>query len=238
MATTVVVSNKTTAMSPMRRPDLFYDPTKEIVYSLGGGAYQLDGTYYNLSVPVQLWGFEPGDGHANWALDQVGPTENFPLTSVASACLTATSSTGHYSLGGAISYFLEENDQTYIELLGLSDMVDFNFANQSWYNQTFPDYHIALGEAQYVPTFGQEGVILFFGGNWPSDANVGGFDSIAGLDTILVYDIDSNTFFMQPATNAPISRAGFCSVAAGINASSNSSYEMYPSLVLLPHCTS
>jgi hypothetical protein len=210
----------------MRRPDLFYDPTKDLVYSLGGGPYQYDGTFYDLSVPVQLWGFELGDGHVNWELEQAGTTQNFPMTSVLDSALTATTLTGHYCLGGAVNYLLTENSQEYIDLLGLSDMVNFNFDNQSWYNQTVPGYYISSGEAQYVPIFGQEGVILFFGGNWPSDANVAGYDSLVGLDTILVYDVNSNTFFKQPATNAPISRINFCSVTVGTNASSNSSYEM------------
>jgi hypothetical protein len=216
----------------MRKPDLFYDPTKRFVYSLGGLAYQFDGAYIDLSVPVQLWGFEPGYGSVNWELEQTGPTQNFPLTSVIHGALTATSTTGHYSLSGAISYL----GNGYIGLLGLSEMVNFNFANQSWYNQTIPGYYINAGEAQYVPTFGQKGVILFFGGNWASDADVGGFSPIAGLDTILIYDIHSNTYFKQPATNAPISRLSFCSVAAGAYASSNFSYEMYDSSILPLHC--
>jgi hypothetical protein len=125
----------------MRRPDLFYDPTKSLAYSLGGLPYQYNGTSYNLSVPVQLWGFEPGDGHTNWTLEREGPTQNFPLTSVASGGLAVTSPMGHYSLGGAISYLLIENNQEYIETLELSDLVSFNFVNRSWYNQTVSGVH-------------------------------------------------------------------------------------------------
>lgn len=209
-------------MSPTRRPDLYYDPTTNFVYSLGGQPYQLNGVWYNVSVPVQLWGFKAGDGHVIWELQEDETSQNFPLTSNVAMALTATSSTGHYNLGGFISFL-----QGYsIGALALSDMVNFNFANQSWSNQTVSGQHFVYGEAQYVPTFGQEGVVLFFGGSWPSDASVGVSSSLVGLDTILVYDIYSNTFFKQPATNAPISRSTFCSVSSGANTSTNSSYEM------------
>jgi hypothetical protein len=223
-------------MSLMRWPDLYYDPTKDIVYSLGGNPYQLNGVSYNLNTPVQLWGFKPGDGHANWELQQTGPTQSFPLTSNVAGALTATSPTGHYSLGGYINFQQEPGQGNLIQQLALTDMVDFNFANQSWSNQTVSNQHFVFGEAQYVPTFGQEGVVLFFGGKWPSDAILEDSSSPGGLDTILVYDIHSNTFFKQPATNAPTSRFAFCSVAAGTNASANSSYEMYACPILLSRC--
>lgn len=217
------VTNRTTAMSPMRRPDMYYDPTRNLVYSLGGDPYQVDGATYNLSQPTQLWAFEPqADGSANWELEQGGTTQTFPLTSNVRGGLSATSSTGHYNLGGFID-FAQGND---IGSVALPSMVDFNFANQSWSNQSLPDQYYISGEAQYVPTFGQEGVILFLGGLWPSDASVA-TGEFGGLDTILVYDIHSNTFYKQTATGAPISRYNFCSVGAGMNSSINSTYEMW-----------
>jgi hypothetical protein len=210
-------------------PDLYYNPTKDIVYALGGDAYELNGGNYNTSVPVQLWGFKPGDGNANWELQEVGPTNDFPLSSNVAGGLTATSPKGHYNLGGYVTL----GPDTSVNLLALTDLVDFNFANQSWYNQTISGQHFLWGQAQYVPTFGQDGVILFFGGKWPSDTSTGGSSSVSRLDNILVYDIHNNAFFQQPATNAPVGRFSFCSVASGTNASANSSYEMYASLILL-----
>lgn len=226
MAIPFNVTNQTTAMSPERRPDLYYDPTKSMVYSLGGDAYQLNGGAYNVSVPVQLWGFKTGnDGHANWELQEVENAQSFPLTSNKAGALTATSPTGHYSLGGYINFDSGS--------LALTDMVSFNFTDQLWLNQTNsgldPYHHFIHGRGQFVPTFGREGLVLFFGGNWPSDGTVWSSSAIIGLDTILVYDIFSNTFFKQTATNPPTGRFAFCSVAAGTTASANSSYEMYSS---------
>lgn len=164
------VTNRTTAMSPMRRPDLYYDPTKNLVYSLGGDPYQINGNPFNYSQPVQLWAFEPqSDGSVTWALEQGVTTQSFPLTTNVVGGLTATSSTGHFNLGG----YMDVLPKT----VALSSMVNFNFASQSWTNQTI-EQHFLLGEAQYVPNFGEEGIILFFGGQWPSDTSVGALSAL------------------------------------------------------------
>jgi hypothetical protein len=191
----------------MRLPDLYYDPTKNFVYSLGGSAYQLNGYAYDFDVPVQLWGFQLDNGHANWELQDTGPSQNFPLTSVVQHALTATSPKGHYNLGGRV--YSSSDVWIYLE-----EVVEFNFANQSWTNRTLSGQY-SYGDAQFIPIFGQEGVVLFFGGD----------GSMSGLDNILVYDIHTNMFYNQPATNAPLGRTSFCSVVAGTN-STNSSYEM------------
>ena len=102
--------------------------------------------------------------------------------------------------------------------------------NSSWYNLTLAGQHYMWGEAQYIPIYGAGGVILFFGGFWPSDRRQGmenespNPSTLATLDSILIYDIHTNRFFKQLASNPPPARALFCSVAAG--ASNDESYEM------------
>jgi hypothetical protein len=139
--------------------------------------------------------------------------------------LAATSPTGHYNLGG----FIDLSDNTDTNGFALEEMFSYNSGNRSWYNLTLAGKHYIFGEAQYVPIYGARGIILFFGGYWPSDRSVDSPSSLATLDTILIYDIDTNRFFKQPASNPPPGRALFCSVAAV--ASNNESYEMCVSLV-------
>ena len=103
----------------------------------------------------------------------------------------------------------------------LGEMFSYNSGNQSWYNLTLTmaEQYFIWGEAQYVPSM--ELVALFY-----FLAAIGHrklVDTLA-LDTILIYDIHTNRFFKQPASNPPPARAFFCSVAAG--ASNNESYEM------------
>jgi hypothetical protein len=206
-----------------RRPDMWYDPTVDLVYSIGGRSYIPNGQSSNPNVVPTLWGFKPqSNGSVNW-MNQ-SSTMN-PQSAVWSSNigggLGATSPTGHYNLGGC---FVDAWDNSW----ALREMFSYNSANQSWYNLTLTmaEQYFTWGEAQYIPIYGAGGVILFFGGYLPEDTNASSLDSLpmATLDTILVYDIHTNRFFKQPASNPPSARSLFCSAAVG--ASNNESYEM------------
>ena len=218
---TAVVTNKSTDVLNSsligKRPDMWYDQTVDLVYSTGGQSYDLsDGSINNPNVVPTLWGFKPqSNGSVEWKSQS-----STMLASNVGGGLSATSLTGHYNLGGFIALSEDNESDAFV----LEEMLSYNSGNQSWYNLTLAGQHYVLGEAQYVPVYGAQGVILFFGGFWPSDSSVESLSSVASLDTILVYDIHTNRFFKQQASNAPPGRALFCSVAAG--ASNNESYEM------------
>ncbi|KAN0071311.1 hypothetical protein V8E54_010742 [Elaphomyces granulatus] len=228
---TVVATNKSVEVLESssllgRRPDMWYDPTVDLVYSIGGLSYNLDGQLYDADVVPTLWGFKPqSNGSVEWKSQSstLNPQSTVLASNVAVG-LSATSPTGHYNLGGFIVDYVKNND--YIDSShALDELLSYNSGNQSWYNLTLPGQHYTWGEAQYVPIYGARGVILFFGGFWPSDTSVSSASSLATLDTILVYDIHTNRFFKQRASNPPPGRAVFCSVAAG--ASNNESYEIF-----------
>jgi len=188
----------------------------DLVYSIGGQSYGLVGVF-NPNVVPTLWGFKPqNNASVEWKSQS-----SAVLASNVAGGLTATSPTGHYNLGGFIDLLDGVNDNG----LALEEMFSYNSGNQSWYNLTLDGQHYMWGEAQYIPIYGARGVILFFGGYWPSDRSVDSPSSLATLDTILIYDIDTNRFFKQPASNPPPGRALFCSVEAG--ASNNESYEIF-----------
>jgi hypothetical protein len=220
------VTTKSTAISPMRRPDLFYDPKNELMYSLGGSAFAVDPDvipWSNTSQQVQLWAFEPPNSSValDWELQAVGSTATFPIDKVVAMALTATSPTNHYSLGGY------DNANS----LGLSEFLTYNFENQTWTNQTVNGKYYIAGQGHYIPSFGDDGVVIFLGGTWPSNGDVSSTSSLAGIDSVLIYDIHSNTFFNpQPtssdANKAPLNRYDFCSVGTSGNESANSTYEM------------
>ena len=230
---TVVTTNKSTDILGSssllgRRPDMWYDPTADLVYSMGGLSYNIDGQILNPNVVPTLWGFKPqSNGSVDW-MSQSSTTnsQSTELLSNVAGGLSATSPTGHYNLGG----FIDLLDSTDPNGFALEEMLSYNSGNKSFYNLTLAGQHYMWGEAQYVPIYGAGGVILFFGGYWPSDTTVDAPSSLATLDTILIYDIHTDRFFKQPASNSPSGRALFCSVAAG--ASNNESYEMCISLTL------
>ena len=221
---TVVASNKSAEALESssllgRWPDMWYDQTADLVYSIGGLSYNPDGENYATDAEVlpTLWGFNPqGNGSVDWE-SQSSNSQGASLRSNIAGGLSATSPTGHYNLGGYIDL------DTAGDCVALEEMVSYNSGNQSWYNLTLAE-HYMWGGAQYVPIYGASGVILFFGGYWPIDRSVGAPSTLATLDTILIYDIHTNRFFKQQASNPPPGRAYFCSVTAG--ASNNESYEM------------
>jgi hypothetical protein len=233
---TAVTSNKTTEVLESssllgRRPDMWYDPTVDLVYSIGSLPYNLDGQDFNSDVVPTLWGFKPqSNGSVDWVSQSSATNpQSAGLVSNIAGGLSATSPTGHNNLGGFIDLPDVVNVNDGVGGLALEEMFSYNSGNQSWYNLTLAGQHYMWGEAQYVPVYGAGGIILFFGGYWPSDRSVGLPSSLTTLDTILIYDIHTNRFFKQPASNPPPGRALFCSVAAG--AANNESYEMCVSLL-------
>ena len=223
---TVVATNKSEVLESSsllgRRPDMWYDPTVDLVYSIGGSSYSID-AFFNPSVVPTLWGFKPqSNGSVEWESQQ-----SAVLASNIAGGLSATSPTGHYNLGGFINLSNDVENKGF----GLDEMLSYNSGNQSFYNLTLAGQHYMWGEAQYIPIYGAQGVILFFGGFWPSDDSVDSPSSLATLDTIVVYDIHTNRFFKQQASNPPPGRAYSCSVAAG--ASNNESYEVCVSPALV-----
>ncbi|KAF4626479.1 hypothetical protein G7Y89_g11680 [Cudoniella acicularis] len=161
-SSTVVLTNRSTANSPMRRPDMFYAPNSNLLYSFGGYAYPVtapDPQYFwsNMTQQVQLWAFEPKDnGTVNWELQAVGPTKELPVNEVIVYPLTATSPNTNYVLGGY------SNSQ----LLSLSGMIFYDFANHSWASSTatLPKEYYNSGDGHYIAGFGAKGVVVFFWG--------------------------------------------------------------------------
>jgi hypothetical protein len=113
----------------------------------------------------------------------------------------------------------------------LDGLVSYNFINRTWSNQTIGQYY-TFGHGQYIPAFGEEGIVLFFRGIWQPENATSAQDTAAlnGFDMVLVYDIHSNTLFNPQQTTSStgssiLRRMRFCSVGAG-NDTGNSNYEM------------
>ncbi|KAN0071309.1 hypothetical protein V8E54_010740 [Elaphomyces granulatus] len=114
---TVVATNKSVEVLESssllgRRPDMWYDPTVDLVYSIGGLSYNLDGQMYNADVVPKLWGFKPqSNGSVEWkSQSSASNPQSTVLASNVAAGLSATSPTGHYNLGGFIVDYVKNND--------------------------------------------------------------------------------------------------------------------------------
>jgi hypothetical protein len=219
-----LATNKSLEQQPTREPDMFYDPRSQMVYTFGGWAYPEEGCCFDGSVLNQVWGFPANNnGSTNWEPQQQMVVTNSLSGQVVAGASTASSPTAHYNLGGAT------NSANAL----LDELLVYNYTNQSWTNQTLPSKYYLWGQGQYIPAFGNDGIILFLGGLWPTAEEYNDPSARAGLSSVLVYDIETDTFFNpQPTSStinstsiAPPERFRFCSVGAG-NGIGNSSYEM------------
>jgi hypothetical protein len=210
-----VITNKSSSVPLARRADMWYDQKADFVYSMGGWHYNKSGPLYLEPDAVELWGFKPSSGGSvDW---QLQPWSSDPLKNRVTAnvfgSMTATSPKGHYSLGGSTFH------DPRVQFTGedpIRELDTFHSSpNETWSSTIMPDNTFLYGEAQYIDTYGAEGVIIFFGG-------LG--NTIKDLTTVLVYDIHTQVFYRQNTTNAPLNRSFFCSV--GAKSENNGSYEM------------
>ncbi|KFZ24499.1 hypothetical protein V502_01034 [Pseudogymnoascus sp. VKM F-4520 (FW-2644)] len=205
------VSGHVETFKPSRRPELFYDGIHNVVYSYGGAHYSAnfteDHTIYEANVKPEVWGFTPPEsGYVNWSLQFANNKK-------------------HYSLGGTITYQLDADANGAVPIqMVMEDFVTYDYATQEFSNVTRTTPHSLGGEAHFVPQYGEEGVLIFLGGKNPLDRGVASLD-LADLGSIQVYDIHTNKFYEQAATNAPTGRYSFCSV--GASNANNSSYEIF-----------
>jgi hypothetical protein len=197
-----------------------------MIYNYGGQCFGDDG---NIAIPdtvPKVWGFTPStDGSVDWKLQTSGkPLPNsFRLNSAVEFGLAASSSKQHYSLGGFMTYAFDNVTQVPAEIV-MEQFLTFDYETQEFKNRARSTPHSLDGEAQFVPQYLKEGVLLFFGGREPIDRFA--YDSdFADLGNIQVYDIHTGKFFTQTAANAPVGRARSCSV--GASNADNSSHEMY-----------
>jgi hypothetical protein len=147
----------------------------------------------------------------------------------AAYALSAPSPDAYYSLGGIVcgagaSYAIE-------------GLVEYDFGETQWSNSSSTQYggtnfgggtgFAILGQGLYVPIFGQQGILVFVGGDAPTKQtqNVEG-EALVSMTQITIYDIRSRIFYLQNAGGTvPSSRTSFCAVGAG--SAENSTWEMY-----------
>ncbi|OBT40559.1 hypothetical protein VE00_08585 [Pseudogymnoascus sp. WSF 3629] len=217
-----IASNHAEEFKPSRRPEIYHDTIHNVVYSYGGAYFSAnfkdDHVVYEANVTPEVWGFTPPESGNSIS-------DSFPLTSSVEYALTTSSDKKHYSFGGTITYRVDADGGEGVPVqMVMEDFVTYDYATQTYSNVSRTTPHSLAGEAQFIPQYGEEGVLLLFGGKNPMDRGVASLD-VADLGSIQVYDIYTDTFYTQAATNAPTGRYSFCSV--GASNANNSSYEIF-----------
>ena len=213
-------------MKTSRRPLLWYNAENHNVYEWGGWTY--DG---NTGQNEDLtWTFSPdGRGGAVWTPFPAPTVEGNPLTASFGAS-TVTASTGFYALGGTLIPPVI-NGSELPPNISMQGLVSTDFSTNTWANASsadfFPSGYSDLGDACFVPNFGQEGLLVFLGGDTPPNETYQyqAEAALADMATIPIYDIHGGNWYNQTATgDVPSGRTGFCAI--GAPAGDNSSFEM------------
>jgi len=194
---------------------LWYDPNDNSVFSFGGWPY-LQETGYT------IYSFQP-DGHGGAVWEQsFGTSDVLWQSFVAPFGAQYASSSKAFYIHGATEIYINNS---------ISGLAVFDFQKYDWANDSSSGYsdsgYGVLGEAQYVPISGSDGVLVFLGGSTPQNQTFQyhtGID-LSSMSNITIYDINAGQWYHQTATgDIPSPRTEFCMV--GVSAADNSSYEM------------
>ncbi|APA12662.1 hypothetical protein SS1G_03685 [Sclerotinia sclerotiorum 1980 UF-70] len=221
-----------------RKPTMWYDPVEKSIFRFGGWSYY--------SPPVAVYSSPVSDeGNVNWTVKYTGgihqssSVASFSGFTSASYALWVATPTSYYSLGGNM---VGSTDPGLVGLgnnsVPMTGMVEYNFEKGLWTNSSSTDYggtvfggHSGFGsggEGLYVPIFGQEGILVFLGGDAPfTQAILSKGSNPVPMNQITIYDIQSRKFYLQSAggDSIPFPRANFCAVGAG--SSDNSTWEIF-----------
>jgi hypothetical protein len=92
-------------------------------------------------------------------------------------------------------------------------MATYNFSTGVWGNETTNEFRV-LGQGLSAPSYGDDGVLLFLGGDEPTGQNYDLGASLISMSDITIYDIASNSWYKQTASGTkPQARIGYCAVS-------------------------
>ena len=183
--------------------------------------------------PPALWKLSvDGTGGGQWSKEDTSGSL-FP-SSIQPTGGMATSGNGvGYYLGG-YQDFTTYPQLPYGTVIPLQGLTEFNSSTGSWSNLTSTEVYTvnssnagqaAYGGAHFVPTFGPEGLVVFFGESPPVLGPSLNVTSPGSMTEISIFEPLSSTYYNQTATgpSVPVWRADFCTTGV---AGDNGTYEM------------
>ena len=219
---TIMPNVKPTGVPSLNQPSLWYHEQEGVLYTGFAGDTSFFGNHPALP-PQSVWSFKPdGTGSGSW--DEVIRSNTSALSGITQPCagLTAYGPDSAWYLGG----FPAEDGFEWnpSNMQWLPGMVEFDMASKSFTNSSAAEYNtngtVISGAMHYVPSFGQNGMVLVMGGITLPYTK----DGLVSFETVSVFDPAKKEWFNQSTTgNAPSPREQFC--VAGIN-STNNTYEM------------
>ena len=149
---------------------LWIDESGETAYAYNGGLSAALLNWYEASPPVNsLWQIKPSGGSGHWSQSYVSPSSNFTNVVRVTSAIQASGNNLGFALGGlqsdATGYNLFEyvGDNNFVP-----GMIMYNMSSQEWFNVSSKAYsysqYATSGAAQFVPSFGPNGLLFVFGG--------------------------------------------------------------------------
>jgi hypothetical protein len=197
---------------------LWWNPSTSSILSFGGEPYDND-------IPLSpTWALSPdGKGAGTWSKVSFSSDPVFNRLVRPEYGLIAASSTTGYSMGGMQTTFPSDY------FWAIPGLITFEFATQKWSNITSIGKYSASGmaingAAQFVPSFGNKGIMVMIGGMVPSSSwDVVG--AIRSMTNITIFDPSSGAWYSQTATgDVPSAKKNLCVI--GVQASNASTYEL------------
>lgn len=201
-------------------------------YAFGGALNAVTTISYSESA---WWKFTPNNAspsQGSWAQQRTTNT-NFPANQPADGLATSGNGTFFY-LGGDL------NGVTKPDGAGpITNLVVYNATIGSWDSVPASGYSPygtgVFGGAQFVPTFGPQGLVIMLGGMTPNGDSLDTNTPFRTFDDIRIYEPVNQTWYAQQAT-APggeilAPRDQFCTVGVP---GDNGTYEMLVSLYGIP----
>ena len=201
-------------MVSIKQPMMWYNKNEDLVHIWGGLPYDI--TYWPGS-----YIFTPAeDGGVSWSNISVPATSGSTLEGLWGSAWAASPS-ALYSVNGLV---------TLNDYFPVSGLVTNDFDTDVWTNTTIvsgEESHFSVhAQMQYVPNFGENGVLVAFGGDFSIVQLFSALDgSSAPMSLINIYDIGNEKWYAQETTgDAPPSVNTFCSV--GVQSDNGASFEM------------
>ena len=201
----------------IKEPMVWYNTQEKQVHMWGG-------LTFNKSELPGSYSFSPSDsGGVVWQ-ESLAPSsdQNGRLQGLWGSAYT-TSPAALFSMGGV--------DTVDFVITPVNSMVTNEFATDTWTNDTstagFGSVLNFDSKVEYVPNFGNGGVLLALGGRVFQNQSSYTLEdyTLAGFSSVNVYDIDSRVWYSQQTTGSiPPEVSDFCTV--GVESEDGGSYEM------------
>lgn len=200
----------------VKLPQLWYNPVENSVHMSGGL------TFNRSDIPGSYTFTPTGSGGVVWGEDAL-PSSNTGTLNGLWGTAYASSPAAFYSIGGVTTL---DGVQTPV----MSSVVN-DFRSSTWVNDTNGNgFNTRLtfdSKMEYVPNFGDEGVLVALGGNIYQDQSLRDQENptLADFSSVDVFDINSNTWYSQ-ATQGEVPPVAYDGCTVGVASEDGGSFEM------------